>query len=1360
MNYLKNILLTILLIVCPFVSICADDIPCLFKPISINPQLPTAKIRNLYQDREGYLWICTYSGLFRYDGYTYTQYNRQTRNTQRTINPFINTVCEDMDKNLWIGTHHGVFLLNKENNQLNEFKLPGAPFEINVESICCDHLGNTWIGTSKGLYLYDRRTRKTKLCDTLIRAVSHSFLDVKAIIEDDHHNIWAGTWEQGLVRYDRKADKYYRYLGINPAESAHTLYQDSQGIIWIGTWRYGLYRLENAYDPANYSFKRYAHEEGNPRSILDDIIYTISEDRTTGTLWIGSRQGLSLMDRERSGSFVNYSPNDKTHLLPFNEVDALLNSRDGIMWVGMLGGGIYKVDTHQPPFVTENFNSIRQKFATSSVTAFYPMENGDYWLSIADYGLGYYHAGSDRFVLWKDIPHFKNLPYVSAVNQIIPLHEANTFAFATWDDGVWVYNGSEVKRYNDITSPTIEDRCINSVCEDSYNNLWIGSRSGMYVLTPEGRVCSLYDLSQVEATRELSVTRVVEAHPGEIWFTTTNDGVWRIQVEKSRCTDIRNYSIENGKFGSRGAMTLCADTSNDVWVGSMDSGLFRFSRDSERFQGLLQEYFPEGQIITGMISKGNAIWLTTNNTIYKISPSGGDYQVNTFTDVNSQQPQIFNVNANGICGDRLLFGGAYGLTAINEYQKPVATEASGIAITNFNVFNRSIYNMPHEELQEMTKGESIDYADEIVLKHNQNNFSIEFAILNYIAPKQSKYQYRLKGYDAGWNNASANNHIAQYSNLPSGTYVFRARGYDWEGNPTAESRPIRIVILPAPWRTWWAYCIYGLLFLALVYYAYRTIRNRIKMRQELALEKIERQKTEEVNHSKLKFFTNITHELLTPLTIISASVEEIRRSSPEHGEQLNYISNNTTRLIRLIQQILEFRKIENGKQQLRVSLQNISGRLKQSVDAFSPLVRKKGIVIVKELSENEVEGFIDVDKFDKIVYNLLSNAAKYTLSGRKISVSEEFDSAKGEYKFSVINEGEPISEEQAKRIFERFYEGEHRKFHTIGTGIGLSLTKDLVELHKGTISLTTDSEKGNIFTVTLPVRREAYAEEEMDGKDARTEPAPEEKVQPEPVAVTEEMKGDHSHNLLLVEDNEELLASLARTLSRKYNVITAQNGVEGFKKLKEGEFDIIVSDVMMPEMDGFELCRLVKETFETAHIPIILLTARREEDDQIEGYRVGADAYICKPFSFDLLEVQIDNLLKKKDSLGVDSRKKLVFDAVEAEYTSEDKEFMDRAVTVIEEHLSDNSFDVTRFAEEMGLSKTTFNDRLKKLSGMSPNNFISSIRLDAARKLLENNPDIRVSDVAYSVGYNDPKYFSTCFKKKYGMLPKEAQTGA
>ena len=617
--------------------------------------------------------------------------------------------------------------------------------------------------------------------------------------------------------------------------------------------------------------------------------------------------------------------------------------------------------------------------------------------------------------------------------------------------------------------------------------------------------------------------------------------------------------------------------------------------------------------------------------------------------------------------------------------------------------------------------------------------------------------HRLQNFDRDWQYTDADRRFAYYNNLPSGTYTFQLKATNENGEWSGYVRELTVVVPPPFWATWWAYLLYVIIVSVIGVSIYRTAKNRILLRNALRLREIEKAKAEELNHAKLQFFTNITHELLTPLTIISATVDELKTQAPSHNDLYTVMNSNIQRLIRLLQQILEFRKAETGNLKLRVSPGDIAAFVKNAAESFQPLVKKRKIHFSFLCDPESMIGYFDMDKLDKILYNLLSNAAKYNKEDGFIQVSLSYDETDKDFVLLKIKDnGKGISKEKQKNLFKRFYEGDYRKFNTIGTGIGLSLTKDLVELHEGTISVESEVDHGTEFMVRIPIERSYYDEEQIDDEaiSLMQNSVNYEDTQEDADVETQEVT-IKANTILLVEDNGELLHLMTKLLSREYNVFTAQNGKEGIAVLEKEDVDLIVSDVMMPEMDGIEFCQYIKNKFETSHIPVVLLTAKNKEEDRVEAYESGADGFISKPFNLSVLHARISNLLRSRERMGKDFKKQLVFEAKELNYTSVDEDFLQRAIDCVHRHLDDPDFDQAKLLEEMYMAKSTFFRKLKSLTGLTYVSFIRNIRMKAACRIMEEKKNIRISELAYAVGYNDPRYFSNSFKKEFGMQPSE-----
>ena len=806
-------------------------------------------------------------------------------------------------------------------------------------------------------------------------------------------------------------------------------------------------------------------------------------------------------------------------------------------------------------------------------------------------------------------------------------------------------------------------------------------------------------------------------------------------------------------------MCIHLDRFGRLWAGTEGGGLYLYNRNKGEFEEKTRAYSIPGDVIVSIEEdKSGNLWLGTISGLVKlyVAAVGNDFSTRIYTSADGLQDN-FIVNSSCSRNGELFFGGHKGYNSFFPDKMEIPSQETNFLITDIKIFNHSFSKLP-VELQQKISPVMPTYTSKVELPHKYNNFSIEFAALTYKNPELNRYAYRLQNFDRDWQYTDADRRFAYYNNLPSGTYTFQLKATNENGEWSGYVRELTVVVLPPFWATWWAYLLYVIIVSVIGVSIYRTAKNRILLRNALRLREIEKAKAEELNHAKLQFFTNITHELLTPLTIISATVDELKTQAPSHNDLYTVMNSNIQRLIRLLQQILEFRKAETGNLKLRVSPGDIAAFVKNAAESFQPLVKKRKIHFSFLCDPESMIGYFDMDKLDKILYNLLSNAAKYNKEDGFIQVSLSYDETDKDFVLLKIKDnGKGISKEKQKNLFKRFYEGDYRKFNTIGTGIGLSLTKDLVELHGGTISVESEVDHGTEFMVRIPIERSYYDEEQIDDEaiSLMQNSVNYEDTQEDADVETQEVT-IKANTILLVEDNGELLHLMTKLLSREYNVFTAQNGKEGIAVLEKEDVDLIVSDVMMPEMDGIEFCKYVKGHLEMSHIPMILLTAKNKEEDRAEAYEIGADAFISKPFNLTVLHARIRNLLKYKERMARDFKNQIVFEVKDLNYTSLDEDFIQRAIHCVNNHLEDPNFDQAQFADEMRTSKSTLYKKLKSLAGLNTSSFIRNVRLKAACRIMEEKgTNVRVSELAYAVGFNDPKYFSSCFKKEFDMLPSE-----
>ncbi len=1326
-----------------------------FKQLSTVNGLPTNEVRRLYQDKDGYIWIATTSGLCLYDAYQVKIYKSNLYAPNFFSNNNIRCVSEDNDHNLWIGTNNGVNILNKTTGKIHQIA-DKRFYNTVVNTIITANNGTTFIGTDRELFRYNPALDRVTVCASASSQTVNSRLrNAQHLFEDSRKQLWIAT-SNGLLRYDIGKDQYYDY-GF---PSAHFVYEDSKHRIWVGTFGAGLYLLEHPYEPDKVVRHRFMHNSGDRNSLGDNVVYAIEEDLNTSTLWIGTRSGLSILDYKPGGtSIVNYQPGKNSFVFTFNEVNAIIRDNQGIMWLGTLGGGVSYASTGKSMFQLDALQDVKAELASNAVRSILVDNKGELWIGIGSYGFIVKNPKTGSWKHYKNISDFAQLPDLPTINTFMQSSIDNRIWLGTFNMGVYIYDatkpsGERVGRISPYVDKWLPSSCIYDIYEDAHRNHWFATRSGLALFTADNKG---YDL-----TRNLFpgfFYCVEQDYKGFVWAGSGSYGVIRIACSDGmpEKTSYKEYSPRNGMLNCADVQCIYQDSKQRLWLGTDGGGLNLYDREKDRFIAVsaLLNIPGDGVFSIQEDSSGN-LWMGTNVGLIKLSMGDGvgkaTYRL--YTTEFGLQGNIFLRGASCKSKDgELFFGGHNGYNCFYSALIKDNSIMPPVMITDVKVFNRSWSSLNTKVRYDISE-EAPGYTKEIVLKYNQNNFNIEFAALNYMAPMQCLYAYQLKGFDKKWQYTDASRRFAYYNNLDAGTYEFELKASNegglWSKNPVL----LKVIILPPPWKTWWAYIIYFMLFAGVAYYFYRVAKNRMALKNLLRLKEIERSKSEELNHAKLQFFTNITHELLTPLTIISATVDELKMQSPQHNGLYTVMDNNIQRLIRLLQQILEFRKAESGNLKLRVSQGDMSAFVKKAAECFSPLVKKKKLHFSVVCDPEKIIGYFDPDKLDKILYNLLSNAAKYNNEGGFVQINLSYADDKDHVLLRVRDNGKGISEERKENLFKRFYEGDYRKFNTIGTGIGLSLTKDLVKLHGGSITVESEVDKGTTFFVTLPIDQSYFKEEEIEKEEASVQEVLRE-VEDEGSVVVAGVNGNNSYSILVIEDNTDLLRLMVKLLGREYNVFTASNGKEGLEILENEDINLVVTDVLMPEMDGMEFCKQVKNCLEYSHIPVILLTARNTEQDRAEAYESGADAFISKPFSLPVLHARISNLLKARERVMKDFKKQLVFEAKELNYTSIDEDFLQRAIDCVNRHLDDPEFDQTQLLEELHTTKSTFFRKLKSLTGLTYTSFIRNIRMKAACRIMEEKKHVRISELAYAVGYNDPRYFSSSFKKEFGMQPSE-----
>lgn len=1334
-----------------------------FKQLSAPHSLPTNEVQKVYQDRDGFIWFATRNGLCQYNGYETTLYKSNLYSPDLLTTNSITCLVDDNNNNLWIGTSEGLNVMDKRTGEIKKYKAPSISNNV-VSALCVTRDNTLWVGTDNGLCRYVPEKDTFVVCGDEFGDGRLRYVTIKSLLEDSDGDLWIGTWAQGLFRYSPSTDKVVVYPQINEQYSSHVIYEDSNKDIWVGSWGYGLFKLRNPKDMENVSYQSFLHENGDDSSLSDNIVYDIAEDINTHTLWVGTRSGLSILRLDESSSFINYKSGKSDYRIPSDEVNSIMRDSQKNMWIGAIGGGVLMADTRQPAFALHTLNFGDEDIPVTSVRTLFADSDQNLWIGVGTYGLARREYVTGELKMYSHIPEFSGVKDLPSLFAVVQRKKSGDIWFGMYNGGIYVYRkGEKVKHLTTKNSAFLTSDCVSALYEDYEGNCWVGTRGGIGVRLSDG---TDYRFETMNFNDSLSagwiyVRDIVQDMDNSVWLATSNFGVIHItgDVRQPSTLKYENYSFHNRKLITNTVLCMHIDRFGRLWAGTEGGGLYLYNRSTGQFEEKTRTYSIPGDVIVSIEEdKSGNLWLGTVSGLVKlyVAAVGNDFSTRIYTSADGLQDN-FIVNSSCSRDGELFFGGHKGYNSFFPDKMEIPSQETNFLITDIKIFNHSFKNLP-VELQQKISPVMPTYTSKIELPYKYNNFSIEFVALTYKNPELNRYAYRLQNFDRDWQYTDADRRFAYYNNLPSGTYTFQLKATNENGEWSGYVREFTVVVLPPFWATWWAYLLYMVLVLVIGVLIYRTIKKRILLQNALRLREMEKAKAEELNHAKLQFFTNITHELLTPLTIISATVDELKTQAPSHNDLYTVMNSNIQRLIRLLQQILEFRKAETGNLKLRVSPGDLAAFVRTGTESFKPLVKKRKIHFSLLCDPESIVGYFDIDKLDKIMYNLLSNAAKYNKEDGFIQVTLSYDEEDREFVLlRVKDNGKGISREKQATLFKRFYEGDYRKFNTIGTGIGLSLTKDLVTLHGGTISVESEVDHGTEFIVRIPIERSYYDEEQIDDEViSLRQTAIDYEDTPEDVIAEVQELATKANSILLVEDNEELLNLMTKLLGREYNVFTAENGKEGIIVLENEDVDLIVSDIMMPEMDGIEFCKYVKGHLEISHIPVILLTAKNKEEDRAEAYEIGADAFISKPFNLTVLHARIRNLLKYKARMAHDFKNQIVFEVKDLNYTSLDEDFIQRAINCVNNHLEDPNFDQAQFADEMLTSKSTLYKKLKSLAGLNTSSFIRNVRLKAACRIMEEKGiNIRVSELAYAVGFNDPKYFSSCFKKEFGMLPSE-----
>lgn len=1304
--------------------------------LSITAGLPSNEVTCMLQDDLGFMWFGTTNGICRYDGYQFKIYRLSDFDGMRMVSNNIRYITKDRNGKLWIVTESSeVLVFDPSIETCTKVGVEGY-LKGKINTLLVTESGEILLGTGEGLFKYD---------EMLSQFIFLKKALVKSLFEDSKGRLWVGTWKTGFFTIDLMTLKTTEYLIGRKDELRVTGFAESKnGYIWISTWDDGgLYCLENPDDPSSTKYKKYLSIGKRP-VIPENVMYGVVYDSVHDDLWVATANGLVMFSSPEETEECQYF--DRTSLQG-GEVWTMCLDRNNTLWVSVMGGGISKLVHKESLF--EHYTLQKDTLGEKIVTALYEDEDSCLWIGVRKDVLLQLDRKTGRYTSYKEIDLLDKLPEnCNAIQTIVKEKNTENLWLGTRYDGIYVVErkNRKIVSVEKLADGSLHLRTINSMDVDSDGRIWIGTEQGLYVAERRGMGGdSLYSVITLNERIENGNVLTVNCDKEGTWIGTMKYGAFLIDSNGN----IRDYHLANDKLNSNNVSCFYRDSQKQFWIGTQGGGISRYNEKNDCFDILDNvRMFSDDMIYSMTEDDKQNLWITTGRGLVCLSLSDKDYVIWYNQNDGLRNLQFIRGALLRLSSSDILFGG---YNSIDSYVSALNNQKDTVPSPVY-IVDISIMNIPLSEVVKENTEIAADlppYTGSVTLPYDRNNVMFSFSCLSYINPQANRYAYRMEGIDKDWIYVDANNRYISYNNMTSGSYRFEVKASNEHGIWSVPN-VIQLTVLPAPWFTWWAYCGYIVFFALSTYIAIRMMQRRISLQNALKIEQIERRKSEEVNQAKLKFFTNVSHELFTPISVLQCSIDRLRLQELSDTETLGIMKVNLQRLQRLLQQILEFRKVESGNLKLKVSRNDIVAFAKKLCEEnFNPLVQARQITLHFSSEPDSIMAYFDIDKLDKILYNLLSNALKYNYQQGiiSVSVSEICNPNQRNIALTVENTGDGIPSSKLPLLFKRFYEGDYRKFKTHGTGLGLSLTKDLVDLHHGTITVHSVPGETTVFTIILPADRDAYAfdqiEETMD------------EVSKVHLPEIKEEALDEKNHLLLVEDDIDLLTVMTKVLSIYFEVHTAANGVEALEVLRYSEqIEIVITDYVMPRMNGMELCKSIREDSSLSCLPIIMLTAKTQIEHQLEGYQAGVDVYIPKPVEMSVLVAQVKAVISNRKLFLEKFRQKDDMDTRELGLPKPDQEFLDKSIAIVEQHIDNAEFSNETFGELMNMSQSTLYRKLKSLTGMSANEFIRNIRIKKACLLLQN-ANLQVSDIAYMVGFTDPKYFGLIFKKEKGMSPSK-----
>ena len=1290
-------------------------------PMPFLDKLPVNSIFNLYQDRQGFFWLGTAYGLERYDGYDIQPFINNYKNPHKLTHNDIRCFAED-DNYLWVGTVQGINLVDKSTYQITSF--PDSALQTReIRDLICDQKGNIWVAAGKKLFRCNARLGVLKEY-TLAN-------DPNTFFEDRNGDLWFLTWNGDILKYNDRDDSFMQYAHMDNS-NPYRMIQDHQGRYWIATWGQGIWR----FDPSSPDRKKILQRQSivNPiRHSPEQVFFDIVQDDMYGYLWALSHFRLYVFrineQNELEEVNINAIKDINNPIDQYKTYSRIIKDQSGNLWLGAYDQG-YTITFEKAEIINHTMENIKKRLGVDANVLYFNKDSkGTIWFDQSRYGLCLFDEQTGKITYGNNADALYSLVVTSIVpsqkEDVVWLGGRNDFSSHIWKATKEQMHISILEEY-DLKEVVADPGSITQLVEDDHGNIWIGTTSRLFFKQAGSKkIAELsFDISHISDMSKDS--------KGNVWIAS-RDAIYQMAYENKPIL-LKHYPKESMPLSDAPIVNICANA-RDVWFSTSLGRLLRFDSSEEKMTDETEACGLTGDNILKILLYKDKIWIVCDKYIIRHHPATKE---NTayFVDDPNIFVSSFRHSAAFVDEEGCLYAGGHNgfIKILPDRQNTNNKRTGQVLITDVKSDNRSVLFSP-------AGSETGNSVHKITLSPETRNIEILFSALSYTSGRRIKYAYQLEGADKKWTYIDNGKHSAFYNYLGKGEYTFRLKATDPYGNWMEEEQQLLIRRLPAWYETWYAYSFYTLFIVCIICLLFYAYTKRMEKKNKLKLQ-------EELTQIKLNYFTNISHELLTPLTIISCVADDLEENKESSERQVEILRSNANRLKRLLQQILDFRKVESRKMEISASKSNLSSFVSGIVASnFQSLAHQKSISLSTRIDDG-IWGYMDIDKFDKILFNLLSNAIKYTPEHKKINVSLSAIYKEG-CRFLVLNvedEGIGIAEKDIKHIFTKFYNNKNHP-GCQSNGIGLSLTKELVTLHHGTIEVSSEPGKGSVFTVEIPIDREVYSEREIAESSLLT-------VQEEE---TDTFIPDEKPCILFIDDNKDLRELIQHILSKKYQIFIAENALQGLELLKNTPVDIIICDIMMPQMNGLEFCQQIKGDIQTNHIPIIMLTAKNAVDDQIECYKAGAESYIAKPFEMKILQARIDNLLQSREQSRQSFRSKMEINISNLNYQTSDEEFLNNAMQCVERHIQESEFDTVQMANELHISRSTLSRKCKVISGCTPLEFIRNIKLKYACALLKKKT-ISISEVAYATGFSSPKYFTKCFKEEFGMTPTEYQS--